>query len=102
MYETAGDWESEGESFKSRVERTGDCGLPFMVGNHVTFCAYIQTEWLRKLIIISIILNKFSCGKVQILCRFSSKLFDKSRFYAHCIFPHKLEQRMKVFARVCV
>ena len=39
--------------------------------------------------------------KVQILCRFSSKSFGKSRFHARCIFPHKLEQRMKVFARAC-
>ena len=63
------------------------------VGNHVTFCTYLRTERVRKLIIVSLILNEFSCGKMQVL---------KSRFQARCIFPHKLEQRMKVFARAYV
>ena len=73
-----------------------------MMENHVTFCTYIGTERVRKLIIISLILNEFSCGKVQILCRSSSKSLGKSCFHARCIFPHKLEQCMKVFAGICV
>ena len=79
------------------------------MGNHVTFYTHIRTEWVRKLIIIrtervrkliiiSLILNEFLCGKVQILCLFSSKSLGRSRFHARCIFPHKLEQSMEVFA----
>ena len=70
----------------------------------MTFCAYIQTEQVRKLIIISLILNEFSRGKAQIhvLCHFSSKPFGNSGFHARCIFPHKLEQCMEVFAQACV
>ena len=63
---------------------------------------YIRAERVRTLIIIYLILNEFSCGKVQILCLFSSKSFDKSRFHARCIFPHKLEQSLKVFAQACM
>ena len=59
----------------------------------MTFCTYLRTERVRKLIIVSLIFNEFSCGKMQVL---------KSRFQARCIFPHKLEQRMKVFARAYV
>ena len=77
-------------------------GIIHTVGNHATFCTYIRTEWVGKLIIVSLMLNEFSCDKVQILCRFSSKSFDKSRFHTRCIFPHKLEQGMKVFAQACV
>ena len=62
----------------------------------------IWTERVRKLIIIPSILNEFSCGKVQIPCPYCSKVLGKRRFHAHCIFPHKLEQCMKVFARGCV
>ena len=73
-----------------------------MVGNHVTFCTYIRTERVRKLIIISLILNEYSCGKVQILLRFSRKSLGKSPFHARYFFPHKLEKHMKDFARACV
>ena len=72
------------------------------VGNHVTFYMSIQTERVRNFIIISLLLDEFSCGKVLIFFRFSSKSLGKSGFHAHCIFPHKLEQHMKVFARACV
>ena len=62
----------------------------FTVGNHVIFCMCVWTEWVRKFIIISLLFNEFLCGKVQILCFFSSKSLGKSHFHAHCIFPHKL------------
>ena len=68
----------------------------------MTFSTYIRTERVRKLIIISLILNEFSSGEVQIPCRFCSLSLDKSRFHERCIFPHKFEQCMKVFARACV
>ena len=73
----------------------------------MTFCTYIQTERVRKLIIISLILNEFSCGKVQIHYRFCSKSLDKSHFHARYIyilffFLQKFEQIMNCFARGCV
>ena len=78
------------------------CPNIYTVGNHMTFCTYIQTEQVRKLIIISLILDEFLCGQVQILCRFCSKSLDKSCFHAYYIFPHMLEQYMKVFSWACV
>ena len=38
-------------------------------GNHVIFYTYIQTEWIR-ILIIYLILNEFSYGKAQLSHRF--------------------------------
>ena len=40
-------------------------------GNHVTFCTHIRTERVRKLFIIFLILNEFSCSKMEIPCLYS-------------------------------
>ena len=44
----------------------------------------------------------FHTVKRRYLIAFCSKPLSKSYFYGRCIFPHKLEQRLKVCARVCV
>ena len=41
------------------------------VGNHVTFCTCIRTEQVRELFIIFLILNEFSCIKVEVPCLYS-------------------------------
>ena len=62
------------------------------------FCTCIRTERVRKLFITSLILNKFSCGKVQILCLYKQQMTMEVFYVTHCSFPHKLEQRHSVFA----
>ena len=61
-----------------------------------------ELEYTRKLIIISLTLNDFSCGTEQIPCRFCSKSLYKSHFQERCIFPHNLEQCIKTFDRTFV
>ena len=67
------------------------------VGNHVIF--YIRTELVGKFVTVSLILGEFSWNKEQILCSFYSKPLYQKHFHTSCIFPFKLEQRMKLFAR---
>ena len=50
------------------------------------FCCCIRTERVRKLFITSSILNKFSCGKVQILCRRSQRMNIEECKVIHCSF----------------
>ena len=72
------------------------------VGNHVIFYSYIRTEPVRIFVMISLILDEFSYGKAQIPHGFLYQPLSKSCCYGRCIFPHNLEQRLKVFARGCV
>ena len=72
------------------------------MGNHVIFCNYVQIERVGLFVIISLMLNEFSYGKMQILHHVSSKPLSKRCFYGGCIFPLILEQRLKVFAQGCV
>ena len=72
------------------------------VDNHVIFYTYIQTERVRRFVIIFLILNAFSYGKAHIPHRFCSKPLDMRCFHALCSFPHNLEHRQDVFARSCI
>ena len=81
--------------------------LPFDTGkadNHVTyfwlFCTCIRTEQVRKLFSTSLILNKFSGGKVQIhLPSASSKQLFKC-YVMRCSFLHNLEQTLSLLEAV--
>ena len=65
------------------------------------FCTCIRIEWVRKLFSTSLILNKFSCGELQIPCRKQQMTIEV--FYVMCCsFLHNLELRLKVFAQDCV
>ena len=64
-------------------------------GGELRDLLYVYLDRTGKKIYHSIILNEFSCGKVQIFCLFRTKSLDKSIFHARCIFPNKLEQRLK-------
>ena len=63
------------------------------------FCTYIRAERVRKLFIIFLILNEFSCCKVENLC---SDGISKCSYATRCIFIHKFEQRLSYVARTCV
>ena len=60
------------------------------------------TEWVRKLLSTSLILKKFSCGKVQIPCLHQQQNKIKVSYVMRCIFLHNPKQRLPVFAQGCV
>ena len=61
------------------------------------FCTCIRTQGVRKLFIISLILNVFSSSEVHIPCLCKQQMNIEVVFF----YPHNLEQRHSVFARVC-
>ena len=63
------------------------------------FRTCIRTERVRKLFSTSLILNEFSCGKVQVPCLCKLKTNIEKFCVIRCSFLHNLEQRLSVFAR---
>ena len=49
-----------------------------------------------------VILNKVSCGKMQIPCLHKQQMNIEVCYVIHCSFLHNLEQRLSVFAQGCV
>ena len=56
------------------------------------FWTYIQTKWVRN---CSLLLNKFSCRKVQIPCLRKQPTNIEVFYVMCCILPHNLEQRLQ-------
>ena len=71
-----------------------------MVGNHDILHLYSDRKD-KNIRHISLILNEFSYGKVQIPHCFCSMPLSKRCLHACCIFPHNLKQRQKVFSGGC-
>ena len=71
------------------------CGRKLITHTSTT---YTGTEWVRKLITVSLILNDFSCGKSRYLNRllFCSKPSFKGHLHACFIFSHNLHSLLEV------
>ena len=66
------------------------------------FCTCIRTGQVRKLFIISLILNAFSCGEMHIPYLCNQQRNIEVFYVCPLSFQHNLEQRQNVFARGCL
>ena len=65
------------------------------------FCTCIRIERVRKLFMISLILNELSCSKVQILCLYSQQKAISVLNAVHCVFPRNLAKNFILCSRLC-
>ena len=71
----------------------------------MTFCSYfvpVFGQQVRKMCIIILILNEFSCGKVEKPFFLFAATEYLSVFMLHTNFLHKFEQRLSHIAQTCV
>ena len=68
-------------------------------GESLDILTCIGAERVRKLIVISSMLDEFSYGEVQLLCGFCIKPLYVSGFNYTVFFPYNLNQSMKYWLK---